>query len=247
VTATVAANAGLVPAVLVGILSWGIPALYLDEARLMASRDRPTITRCLLLVAWSPVVGAGTLLATWALLAVMALVFPSGWTGLGRPMTALLASMTTVMAWVVPVSGPTERDRDMVPKIRVLSVLVRVTAAGVLMAVLAPLLFSPHPLWFGVGAITATVVGLVVGFFLDFVIEDLVALPLCRVVLMLAGEPDPWRRGLLRFAADRSLLSFVDTEYRFVHLLVRDHLAACDPAALAAAVSTRRDQLAQRT
>jgi hypothetical protein len=47
----------------------------------------------------------------------------------------------------------------------------------------------------------------------------------------------PWRRKeLLRFATACSLLTRAQGEYRFVHLLVRDHLAACD-----------RDVLAERT
>jgi len=60
---------------------------------------------------------------------------------------------------------------------------------------------------------------------------------------VVAGLPDPWRTGFLSFGADRSLLVGTGSEYRFVHLFVRDHLAACDPAALAAAVRKRRELL----
>jgi hypothetical protein len=65
-----------------------------------------------------------------------------------------------------------------------------------------------------------------------------------RYAMVVAGEPNPWRRSFLRFAADRSVLSYSDGEYRFVHLLVRDHLAAADPAQLAEAVERRRAELA---
>lgn len=60
------------------------------------------------------------------------------------------------------------------------------------------------------------------------------------------GEHTPWRRSFLRFAADRSLLALVDGEFQFVHLLVRDHLAACDPPALADVVLRRRIELDMR-
>jgi hypothetical protein len=51
----------------------------------------------------------------------------------------------------------------------------------------------------------------------------------------------PWRRGaFLRYAAERYVLSRTGRgEYAFIHLLVRDHLAECDPDALAAKVDQR--------
>jgi hypothetical protein len=57
----------------------------------------------------------------------------------------------------------------------------------------------------------------------------------------------PWRRrAFLRYAADRHLLArtghgrWLDGEqYAFIHLLVRDHLADCDPDELAAKVDRR--------
>ncbi|GID31173.1 NACHT domain-containing protein [Paractinoplanes brasiliensis] len=64
-----------------------------------------------------------------------------------------------------------------------------------------------------------------------------------RVALSVAGEPDPWRRSFLRSTADRGLLVRIAREYRFAHLLIRDHLAGCDPAALGAAVQRRRAEL----
>ncbi|MER7332876.1 MULTISPECIES: hypothetical protein [unclassified Micromonospora] len=64
-----------------------------------------------------------------------------------------------------------------------------------------------------------------------------------RMCMAVAGEPDPWRRRYLRLAVDRSLLTKVDGEYRFVHLLIRDHLAGCDPDSLAVEVERRRATL----
>ncbi len=51
----------------------------------------------------------------------------------------------------------------------------------------------------------------------------------------------PWRRGaFLRYAAERYVLARTGrSEYAFIHLLVRDHLAECDPDALAAKVDQR--------
>ncbi|MEU5852324.1 NACHT domain-containing protein [Saccharopolyspora shandongensis] len=54
----------------------------------------------------------------------------------------------------------------------------------------------------------------------------------------------PRRRDFLAYAADRSLLSRSDGEWRFVHLLVRDHLADCDPARLGARAEQRARELA---
>lgn len=66
---------------------------------------------------------------------------------------------------------------------------------------------------------------------------------LCWVAIAITGELVPWRRAFLRFAVDRSLLTVSDGEYRFIHLLVRDHLAGCDPARLAGAIRRRRGEL----
>jgi hypothetical protein len=51
----------------------------------------------------------------------------------------------------------------------------------------------------------------------------------------------PWRRSaFLRYAAERYVLAKTGRgEYAFIHLLVRDHLAECDPDALAAKVDQR--------
>jgi hypothetical protein len=50
----------------------------------------------------------------------------------------------------------------------------------------------------------------------------------------------PFRRtALLRFAHERILLIKPESEYQFVHRLLRDHLASCDPERLGAEVSRR--------
>ncbi|QNE23061.1 NACHT domain-containing protein [Kribbella qitaiheensis] len=58
----------------------------------------------------------------------------------------------------------------------------------------------------------------------------------------------PWRRrAFLQYAADRHVLArtgqgrrFEGEQYAFIHLLVRDHLAECDPDTLAAKVDRRK-------
>ncbi|MFD9705587.1 hypothetical protein [Lentzea sp. NPDC059081] len=52
------------------------------------------------------------------------------------------------------------------------------------------------------------------------------------------GELSFRRKALLHLAQDRLLLTRVDGDYRFAHVALRDHLAACDPTALVRA--TRR-------
>ncbi|MCS7481347.1 NACHT domain-containing protein [Umezawaea endophytica] len=93
------------------------------------------------------------------------------------------------------------------------------------------------------GSLTGLAIGLLIGpvtavqaifpFDVTHGLAELLAKPLAH------GEL-PWRRTvLLRFASDRILLTEVDGEYRFVHALVRDHLAACDPVRLAELVRRR--------
>ncbi|GIF77315.1 NACHT domain-containing protein [Asanoa siamensis] len=114
--------------------------------------------------------------------------------------------------------------------------LVTAAAAGLVGGSLLTPVWAPALGW---------VVGLLVGLIPGLVFAVTVTPVLLRAGLAMAGEPDPWRRSFLRFAADRGLL--VDAgggEFRFVHLLVRDHLADCDPARLAAGVAHRRAALA---
>ncbi|HEV7708972.1 MAG TPA: hypothetical protein VGP16_12320 [Asanoa sp.] len=97
------------------------------------------------------------------------------------------------------------------------------------------------PFW---AATTGWLAGLVNGFGPAYFLVQVIFVPVARAALAVAGEPSPWRRPFLRFAADRGLLTYTDGEYRFIHLLVRDHLASCDPAGLAAQVSRRKEELA---
>lgn len=86
-------------------------------------------------------------------------------------------------------------------------------------------------------------VGLLCAMFPSFYLST-AAFGLCmKLAMAAAGEPVPWRRRFLRFAVDRSILTEVGGEYRFIHLLVRDHLAQSDPPILAAQVTGRRDEL----
>jgi hypothetical protein len=67
-----------------------------------------------------------------------------------------------------------------------------------------------------------------------------------HLMLICCGEPDPWRRRYLRFAVDRSILIELNGEFRFIHLLVRDHLAECNSAELGAAIIERGAELRER-
>lgn len=58
-------------------------------------------------------------------------------------------------------------------------------------------------------------------------------LPVSRVAIAVRGHVPVRPRPFLRYAADRSLLIEAAGEFRFVHALVREHLAKCDPEKLA--------------
>ncbi|WP_018348372.1 hypothetical protein [Longispora albida] len=88
--------------------------------------------------------------------------------------------------------------------------------------------------------------GVITGMVFGDVLHPVLVRPLAMFALGLVGEPRPWRQEFLTFAVDRSLLASVDNEYRFVHLLIRDHLIRCDPRALAGAVCDRERELAAR-
>ncbi|XVV14211.1 hypothetical protein ACQP2X_07660 [Actinoplanes sp. CA-131856] len=116
------------------------------------------------------------------------------------------------------------------------------TRLAVLAIVAAPLLATST--WWAAdswpmlgGLATGLFVGLSFGVFLTVVPAPGV---LAWVALRALGEPYPWRAARLRFAADRSLLVGTDEGFRFVHLLIRDHLAGCDPVRLGTAVDQRR-------
>ena len=97
------------------------------------------------------------------------------------------------------------------------------------------------------GPIMDVVVGIVVavalGFWVGGTIAAMLRSMLMPLTLFVAGDATPWRRPFWRFAADRSILTRANMEFRFIHLLVRDHLAACDEDALANSVRQRSAQL----
>jgi hypothetical protein len=113
----------------------------------------------------------------------------------------------------------------------------------VAVGVLLVLVFADR--WPGpfVEPVAGFVVGLIYGFFAGFLLFEWLGTRLFKAAMVIAGEPVPWRRSFLRFATDRSLLTRTGGEYRFIHLLVRDHLATCDPVRLAGAVRQRRTEL----
>ncbi|WP_143139040.1 hypothetical protein [Lentzea waywayandensis] len=57
-------------------------------------------------------------------------------------------------------------------------------------------------------------------------------LPVLAVAITVCGHAPLRAQRFLRFAADRSLLVEAAGEFRFVHALVQEHLAGCDPEEL---------------
>jgi hypothetical protein len=109
--------------------------------------------------------------------------------------------------------------------------------------VLAPLVVSTSwftPFWL---PLAGWLVGLLNAVYPGSFGTDALAGAYARTALVVAGEPVPWRRKFLRFAVDRSLLTYANGSYQFVHLLIRDHLAQCDPRRLGVAVLRRRAEL----
>jgi hypothetical protein len=105
-----------------------------------------------------------------------------------------------------------------------------------------PLIFggsSPRGPKIMVGWLIAASIGIVLG----MLIEHLTSGNMTRFALLINGNQPPWAAPFLRFAADRSLLTYANKEFRFVHLLIRDHLSECDAERLAAEVSSRRTEL----
>ncbi|MEY7973068.1 NACHT domain-containing protein [Saccharomonospora xinjiangensis] len=85
--------------------------------------------------------------------------------------------------------------------------------------------------------VVAVLAGMVVGNFLAtaFELKPMLATPIGVSCLRLTGHLPRRKREFLAYATDRGLLKRSHDGWRFVHLLVRDHLADCDP-----------DQLGQR-
>ncbi|MFI1992943.1 NACHT domain-containing protein [Actinoplanes sp. NPDC020271] len=89
-------------------------------------------------------------------------------------------------------------------------------------------------------ALTGWAVGVLFGYPVALAVARSVQIPLARAAAAILRRPDPWNTGFLAYAADRSLLIRADFGYRFVHLLIRDHLAEIDPERLAEEVRLRR-------
>jgi len=124
------------------------------------------------------------------------------------------------------------------------TVRLGLVAALLIAAVAVSFLVSaPRPAPSLLAGLGGWALGVGLGFAPAFAFALALQVPAARLAMVVAGLPDPWRTGFLSFGADRSLLVGTGSEYRFVHLFVRDHLAACDPAALAAAVRKRRELL----
>ncbi|MCA2214344.1 hypothetical protein [Jidongwangia harbinensis] len=239
--AVIAQKTGMVIGLLAGAAACFLGMLFLTNAQLVASPNRMTTARYLLLFAWSVFIGTVLYLELWVLLELM----PADWEVSSNFWLTGLIGFLAFVSWTTLVYGPMTTDRDIPVGRAPLALVIQalLSAPGVIIASA----FWPLPAFIGLWPTLSAVIGIVVGWVIGMALSQTTLASLTRFVLVFAGEPDPWRPGLLQFAADRSLLSFVDTEYRFVHLLVRDHLAVCDPALLASTVTTRRDELARRT
>ncbi|HEY2670998.1 MAG TPA: hypothetical protein VGJ07_11565 [Rugosimonospora sp.] len=116
-------------------------------------------------------------------------------------------------------------------------------AAQSAVIVIVPVLFSAAGPMAVLAPLDGWILGVVFGVWPGLMIGLAGVAAYARFCMAVSGEPAPWRRSFLRLAVDRSLLVEVDGEYLFIHLLVRDHLAACEPAALARQVERRRAEL----
>jgi hypothetical protein len=104
------------------------------------------------------------------------------------------------------------------------------------------LLGAPH-----VGPVPAAVVtfllvapaGVVAGGLLSGLLHN----PAAALMQILTGDGAMRFRRFLRYAADWGVLVRTDQEYRFIHVLIRNHLAGSDAEALAAAIRRRQPRL----
>ncbi|WP_203745936.1 NACHT domain-containing protein [Actinoplanes cyaneus] len=118
---------------------------------------------------------------------------------------------------------------------------IRVVEALVTMMIavaVAGLAATPRPS--AAAALTGWVVGVLFGYPVAHAVARAVQIPMARAAAAVLRRPDPWNGAFLAYAADRSLLISADFGYRFVHLLIRDHLAEIDPERLAGEVRLRR-------
>lgn len=163
-----------------------------------------------------------------------------------RALAATALGFGAALCWLTLVLGfsgfdPGQRDDGPVQRSRTRRGWY---SAGSLLLVLAGTLAfgagRPDGFW---APATGWMIGVGYGFWPGLVVADSLTGPLSWMVAAVAGEPFPWSRRVLRSAVDRGLLVLVDGEHRFLHLLVRDHLAGCDPRELAAGVARRRAEL----
>ncbi|BBH71653.1 hypothetical protein ACTI_83380 [Actinoplanes sp. OR16] len=182
---------------------------------------------------WAGAIGvAGSLLVAAVLRFGLAHQAIEGW------IIGLAAMTTLVLQFALMLDTPD--DSGAAPSRVFRWTYLSASVIGMLAAVLA---FSG--VWFD--SIAAGVVGFLLGAVAGLLPGGLagVALsaPAVKISMYIAGDPVPWRRRFLAFAADRSILTHTEGEYRFIHLLIRDHLADCDPLRLAAMVDKRRAEL----
>jgi hypothetical protein len=237
VAALIASDVGFIPGLLLGLATWSVATYASAKSLLVDPSERMGTGRWLLLVAWSILAVTAVYFPSLLAIELARWMLPSSWADVG---TSLVAGLVAVPIWSAFTRSTGWRRLPQQPRMcGPLIVQFVVTAFCVLGACL---IFS-RPDRAAFWAVASAVLGIVLGLYLASRPIRWATGVLCRWALIVAGESDPWRVGLLRFATDRSLLSFVDTEYRFVHLLVRDHLAQCDPVALAEAVAFRRDAL----
>ncbi|MEU8243591.1 NACHT domain-containing protein [Actinoplanes missouriensis] len=165
-------------------------------------------------------------------------------TGVPRSaMTAWAAGFGTVLL-VLGMSTPflvlplRFRRREPFNAVRITTYLACLAGMTVAIRLFAEASFRPM-----IAPLAGLVTGLLSGLVPALVVGLGLTAPAARLSMYVAGDLVPWRRAFLTFATDRSILTNAEGEYRFIHLLIRDHLAECDPDRLAASVEKRRAEL----
>jgi hypothetical protein len=183
---------------------------------------------------WALAVGAVVLVRAAVPIWLLGLSVLLGY-AVGLVVTTLAMASTTLFAFEGE-AGPQPTEARLVRRRRWLG-LISLAALVVAVAAGAPIL----------GPIVGVTVGLVVAVPLGGLVGAVAAMVFrslwMPLVHAIAGDTTPWRRRFWRFAADRSILTRTDGEFRFIHILVRDHLAACDPDALARSLRHRSAQV----
>jgi hypothetical protein len=149
------------------------------------------------------------------------------------------ATMACLMIFWLPLAGVISDSRPADSLVAPIAVALACLIGGLVPLVVVAELWS--------GSVVAVVFGFVIGLATTFLpslpLSAVLVGPTARLVTHVAGGLVPWHRSFLKFAADRSILTRAEGEYRFIHLLIRDHLAACEPERLAVAVDRRRAEL----